>query len=68
MKVLTKNNLLLLISNSPKETYDEREISRLFDIYGDDYFIEGNRLERFGQNEKMIEFRKMVEEMEKYLP
>ena len=68
MKVLTKENLLFLIQSSPKESYDEKDIVRLFDIYGDDYFIEGNEFKCFRGNERMITLRKTLIEMERYLP
>ena len=68
MKVLTKEDLLLLITYSPKERYDEDEIVELFTRYGDDYFIEGNQFKRFRGNERMIQTRKMVADMEKHLP
>lgn len=68
MKVLTKENLLFLIQSSPKESYDENEIVRLFAIYGDDYFIEGNEFKCFRDNGRTIALRKTLIEMEKYLP
>lgn len=68
MKVLTKQDLLLLIKYSPKDSYDENEIVKLFQRYGDDYFIEGNEFKRFRSSESLIKMKQMVAEMEGYLP
>ena len=68
MKVLTKEDLLILIRYNPKESYDENEIVELFSRYGDDYFIEGNQFKRFRGNERMIKLRNTLKEMENYLP
>ena len=68
MKVLTKEDLLILIQYNPKESYDENEIVELFSRYGDDYFIEGNQFKRFRGNERMIKLRNTLKEMEEYLP
>ena len=68
MKVLTKEDLLLLIKYNPKESYDENEIVELFARYGDDYFIEGNQFKRCRGNDRMIKLKNDLIEMEKYLP
>lgn len=62
MKVLTKEDLLLLIQSSPKSSYDEREIIKLFDTFGEDYFIEGNEWIQFGHNYHMEQLRKSSKE------
>ena len=67
MKVLSKEDLLLLISNSPRPNWDENEIVQLFYTYGDDYFVEGINFMRFGTNEKMTELRNIVNEVKEYL-
>ena len=68
MKALTKDDLLLIIQNSPRTVWYEDEIVNLFNKYGDDHFIEGPGFKRFGSNERMVELRKTLIEMEKYLP
>lgn len=68
MKVLTKEDLLLLITYNPKESYDENEIVELFTRYGDEYFIEGNEFKRFRGNDRMLKLKNDLIEMEKYLP
>lgn len=63
MKVLTKKDLILLLQSSPKPSYDEREIIKLFDTFGEDYFIDGNEFKQFGENYHMKQIRS--EEMKK---
>lgn len=57
MKVLTREDLMLILQKSDKPSYDEREIIQLFDAFGEDYFIEGNEFKPFGSNYHMSRLR-----------
>lgn len=57
MKVIKKDDLLLVLSMSNKSSFDLDDLSRVLNLYGDDYFIEGNRFVQTTVNKNMAFLR-----------
>lgn len=58
MKVIDRADLVLLLCNlSDRKNFSSKELENLLDIYGDDYFIEGNRFVKTNENVKMKAIR-----------
>lgn len=62
MKVLTKENLLFLIGLDGRGTYDLKDLERLLERYGDDYFIEGNQFVKASDNQIMNQLLALYKE------
>ena len=59
MKRMMKSDLIMILNEIDGDIdLDIRDMMGLFDAYGDDYFFEGNKLERFTENEAMAKLRK----------
>lgn len=62
MKVLSKEDLLLLVTILPNNSYSEYDLQRLLEKFGDDWYVEGNKIVKFTDNENMEEVRRMYSE------
>ena len=50
MKALNRYDLILLLCSLDNERIFEDDIKKLFEMYGDDWFIEGNEWKRATKN------------------
>lgn len=58
MKVIDRVDLVILLCNlSDRKNFSSKELERLLDVYGDDYFIEGNQFVKTKESPKMKEIR-----------
>ena len=60
MKILTRDDLILLINNHKNDTFSFDDLARILYYYGDDWFIEGNKWIKTKENEKMAALRKRI--------
>lgn len=62
MKLMKKSDLVMLLNDIPGDkTLSISDLMSLFDAFGDDWFIEGNKLEKFSENKAMVAFRESHE-------
>ena len=61
MKVINKEDLLLLINNCDMNTFDEDTFKNILSRYGDDWFIEDGEFRCVHRNERMRNFRYQAE-------
>lgn len=62
MKCMKKSDLILVLNDTPGDkVLDIRDVMSIFDAFGDDWFIEGNKFQKFSDNEAMAAMRKAHE-------
>ena len=60
MKILTRDDLILLLSIHKNSTFSFDDLERILYYYGDDWFIEGYKWIKTKENEKMAALRKRI--------
>ena len=60
MKILTRDDLILLLSIHKNNTFSFDDLERILYYYGDDWFIEGDKCIKTKENEKMAALRKRI--------
>lgn len=60
MKILTRDDLILLLSIHKNNTFSFDDLERILYYYGDDWSIEGNKWIKTKENEKMAALRKRI--------
>ena len=60
MKILTRDDLILLLSIHKNNTFSFDDLERILYYYGDDWFIEGNKWIKTKESEKMAALRKRI--------
>lgn len=58
MKVISRKDLILLLPLlKSQKSFSIDDFERLLDIFGDDYFAEGGKLEKTTESEEMAKLR-----------
>lgn len=57
MKLLSKDDLRLLIDLCSNQSFSVNEVDYLLNTYGDDWFIEGDKFVKTRENARMMELR-----------
>ena len=60
MKILTRDDLILLLSIHKNSTFSFDDLERILYYYGDDWFIEGDKWIKTKEKEKMAALRKRI--------
>lgn len=60
MKILTRDDLILLLSIHKNNTFSFDDLERILYYYGDDWLIEGDKWIKTKENEKMAALRKRI--------
>ena len=50
MKIISKENLLILLQTTSKENFTVKELTKIVEYYGDDYFLVDGKLQKTGDN------------------
>ena len=57
MKVINKEDLLLLLSNCKEDTFDEDDLKSLLNRYGDDWFVQDGEFRCTHKSKRMQNLR-----------
>lgn len=58
MKLMKKSDLIIVLNEIEGDrSLSIKDLMSLFDAFGDDWFIEGNKFEKFSENEAMKALR-----------
>lgn len=57
MKVINKDDLLLLLNNCDADAFDEEDLKKLLSRYGDDWFIQDGEFRCTHKSKHMQNFR-----------
>lgn len=59
MKLMKKSDLILILNEiETDKTISINDLICLYEAFGDDWFIEGDKFEKFSENEAMAALRK----------